>query len=436
MTFNKVLNKVLKNISVSRDEEVELKKIAAGVVKKIPGARVGGSLAKATLIKKDVQDIDIFVVFKSEAETKKLGELLRKKGFSGRVLHGSRDYFQIKKGKVLLEIIPVVKVRKKENVENVTDFSLSHVSYVREKLRSQISNNKPAHPTQSRKFVNSKSFATSKSLASEIKLAKVFCYAGDCYGAESYISGFSGYALELLVIYFGGFVKFLKGIQKKTHPPTQIVFIDIEKDFKSEREALQEINSSKLQAPVLLVDPTYKYRNVCAGLSKETFEKFIKTAKQFLKNPSEKFFEKKAFDAGKFKSGVTRPPTRERFIAINLKTNRQEGDIAGTKMKKFFNFLIKSLRRKGQEVVASHFVYSGEGQSAEGYLGVKEKNVIEVEGPPVLDKKSAGGFRKSRGKIFKKKGHWWAEEKVTIKKIFQKAILNAGEMGISNFDWS
>ena len=450
MNVNSVLKKVLKDISVSRDEEAGLKKIAIGVVKKIPGAQIGGSLAKATLIKKDVQDIDIFVVFNSEEETKKLGEILRKKGFSGRVLHGSRDYFQIKRGKVLLEIIPVVKVRKKENVENITDFSLSHVSYVKKKLCSRFSfddnKNPPTHPKLVKRKSPGRSDKSSCFLADEIKLAKVFCFAADCYGAESYISGFSGYALELLVIYFGGFVKFLKGIQKKG-------FVDIEKDFKSEREALQEINASKLQAPVLLVDPTYKYRNVCAGLSRETFEKFLGIAKKFLKKPSKSFFEKKEFNLDSFKkrtqkgahptraqvSGnnkkLSQPKRSPTLIKLVLKTNRQEGDIAGTKMKKFFNFLISELKRKRQEVVASHFEYSGEGQSAEGYLGVRESKVMEVEGPPVLDKKSVVGFRKSRGKIFKKKGHYWAKESVSVEKVFKRALRVAGEMGISDFSW-
>ena len=45
-----------------------------------------------------------------------------------------------------------------------------------------------------------------------IRIAKAFCHANNSYGAESYINGFSGYALELLVYYYGSFLKFIKGI--------------------------------------------------------------------------------------------------------------------------------------------------------------------------------------------------------------------------------
>ena len=48
----------------------------------------------------------------------------------------------------------------------------------------------------------------------EIRLAKAFCHANGCYGAESYIKGFSGYALELLVYHYGSFQKFVKAITK------------------------------------------------------------------------------------------------------------------------------------------------------------------------------------------------------------------------------
>ncbi len=398
MTINSVLNEVLEQISVSKKEEAMLKKTADIFCKKIPNSTLGGSLAKGTMIKKRMQDVDIFVVFDNEEGTRKLEEILRKKNLKLKKLHGSRDYFQIKSSDVLVEIVPVVKVKKAEDVQNVTDFSLSHVSYVRRKLQKN------------------------KKLHDEIKLAKVFCYANDCYGAESYISGFSGYALELLIIYFGSFVKFLRGIQKKK-------FVDIEKNFKNEWETRNEINTSKLQSPLVVVDPTYKYRNVCAGLSEETFSRFLSSAKGFLKKPSYDFFEKKDFDVERFKK------KKGKFIELKFETNRQGGDIAGTKMKKFFKFLIKELERKKQKVAASEFVYFGEGSEAKAFLRVREKKVIDVRGPSLSDKKAVGAFKKVRRKIYKKAGFAWAKEKIDIENVFKKSMMIAGEMGISNFLW-
>ena len=54
----------------------------------------------------------------------------------------------------------------------------------------------------------------SKKILDEIKIAKAFCHANNCYGAESYINGFSGYGLELLVYYYGGFLRFIKAVSK------------------------------------------------------------------------------------------------------------------------------------------------------------------------------------------------------------------------------
>jgi len=58
-----------------------------------------------------------------------------------------------------------------------------------------------------------------KKILDEIRIAKAFCYANNCYGAESYISGFSGYALELLVYHYKSFLKFIKSMVKLPNSP-------------------------------------------------------------------------------------------------------------------------------------------------------------------------------------------------------------------------
>lgn len=391
----KILKNVLEKICLSKSEEVELKGEVKTFIKDVGRVNffIGGSFAKGTMVKKDKQDIDVFVVFDGEDDTRKLGKLLKK--FKPRVKHGSRDYFQIKRNGVIFEIIPVVDFKKKVDVKNITDFSLSHVKYIKKKLRN-------------------------KKISDGIKLAKVFCFANNFYGAESYINGFSGYALELLVIYFGGFEKFLKGIQKKK-------YIDIEKGFKNEKEARREINTSKLQSPILLVDPTYKYRNAGAGLSEETFQNFLDVARGFLKSPLESFFEKKEFDESWFRLSCKKKKLK--FIKLNLKTDRQEGDIAGTKMKKFFRFIIFQLERKEQKVLMSEFIYSGSGQKAVGYFGVKEKNIIEIKGPPVSNVSASSAFKNSRKFLLRKNGFWVAKEKIRIDDIFEFVKKFSKEMG-------
>jgi tRNA nucleotidyltransferase (CCA-adding enzyme) len=399
MSVKSVLSEELGRISLSRGEVLELEKLAKGFIASLKAgglkAFVGGSLAKGTLVKKDKQDIDIFVVFDYSEDVGKLEGVLKKMKLPGKLkrVHGSRDYFQIDCGEVLLEVIPVVKNKDPELAENVTDVSLSHVKYVVGEIKKN------------------------PGLADEIKLAKAFCYANRVYGAESYVKGFSGYSLEVLVIYYGSFLKFLKNVGKRR-------VVDPLKYFRSEREVLSEINASKLGSPVVLVDPTYKYRNVCAGLGSESFEKFKKIASDFLKKPSLDYFELKEIDV----EGMRK--AKGRFVEVDLSTDRQEGDIAGTKMKKLFDFFVRELGRKGQVVLRREFDYSGVGQKAKGYLVVKEVKEIEVRGPSVGLEGSVRSFRKANGKkVFRKGKYWFVRRKISVEDVFELVKKVEGEMG-------
>jgi len=211
----------------------------------------------------------------------------------------------------------------------------------------------------------------------------------------------------------------LKGIAK-------VRVVDPLKYFKGERDVLNEINASKLVGPIVVVDPTYKYRNVTAGLGYETFGKFNEIVKSFLKSPSLSFFEKKEIDVASLKK------MRGRFVEIDLSTDRQEGDIAGTKMKKLLDFFARELVRKGQKILAKEFDYSNVGQKAKGYLVVGEKLEIEVRGPSVGLQDAVKAFKKAKGKnVFARKGFWWFKEKVSVESIFEMVKKVSGEMGAS-----
>jgi tRNA nucleotidyltransferase (CCA-adding enzyme) len=404
MGVKDILSSVLDEISLSEDELLKFGEVAKSFISllKTKGidAYVGGSFAKGTVIRtKELQDVDIFVVFDYSEDVLKLANILKKLKLPGKLkrVHGSRDYFQIVCPGVVLELIPVVKNEDPERAENVTDVSLSHVKYIKGEIRKN------------------------KAIADEIRLAKAFCRAQRCYGAESYIRGFSGYSLEVLVIHFGGFVKFLKNIGKKR-------VLDPLKYFKSEREVLMELNSSKLQGPIVLIDPTHKYRNVSAGLGGETFEKFLKVKDDFLKKPSPEFFERKKFDIDNMKSFAKKK--KAKFIELDLFTKRQEGDIAGTKMKKFLDFFASELGRKQQLVLKKDFDYLGIGQKAKGYLIVIESPEIEIRGPHAKMNEASEAFKKAKGKeAYEKKGYLWFKEKTNINKIFKEVSKVEMEMG-------
>jgi len=52
---------------------------------------------------------------------------------------------------------------------------------------------------------------------------------------------------------------------------------------------LKNLNQSKVQGPLIVVDPIDQDRNASSGISSEKFHQFIGVARDFLKSPSEDF---------------------------------------------------------------------------------------------------------------------------------------------------
>ncbi|MEK6880918.1 MAG: hypothetical protein AABY22_14960 [Nanoarchaeota archaeon] len=368
------INNNLKEVVLKIKNEIKKTKIKAEVF-------IGGSFAKGTIIKKDKYEIDLFLRFDKKYR-EKLSEIteqiLKKIRLEYKKLHGSRDYFQINtENNILIEIIPVVKISRPKEAENITDLSYFHVNYVKKHLNKKI--------------------------IDEIKLAKTFTHAQNCYGAESYIKGFSGYALELLMVHYKSFEKFLHACMKTKEK----IFIFNKKDFKNKQEILLNLNQSKLESPIVLIDPTFKERNVLAALSQETFEKFKTAGKKFLKNPSEKFFEQVRKDFNKIIEKAKK--NKKEFIRVKIETDKQEGDVAGSKLLKFYNFLLKETE-KYFKIKSCDFIYN-EDKTAEFYIVIEKNKDILIRGPPLKLEKHVLDFRKKHKNAIVKKGILYSKEK-------------------------
>jgi len=340
---------------------------------------VGGSFAKNTLIKKGLYDIDVFVRFDEKYKEKDISKLLERALKSTRqkysVIHGSRDYFKIDvDDNFFVELIPVIKVRNPKEAGNITDLSYFHVNYIEKKLN--------------------------KNMIDDVRLAKAFCHANNCYGAESYINGFSGYALELLIIHYKNFLNFLRAITRIKDRE----IIDIEKLYKNKQELMMNMNSAKMMSPIILIDPTYKERNALAALSKETFEEFQKTCKEFLKKPDAKDFEIKKADFEKIEKNAKK--RKEEFVLLDLETNKQEGDIAGSKLVKFYKHLTEEIK-KLYKISNKGFEYDGQ-KNAKAFFALKNKGEIISNGPSIKDKKNVQKFKKRHKKTFIKNGKIYA----------------------------
>lgn len=436
--INLICNRIVKTLK----ENIKKQKLEAEVF-------VGGSLAKGTLVIKDIYDIDIFVRFDyGKNNDKKISELLgrllkkttsknnterinsmfkdedtgvystvspnpkqipsfrmeyKSEGFGDiKKIHGSRDYYQSVKENILIEIIPVLKIKKPEQAMNVTDLSYFHVSYIMRKI------------------------SKNRNLINEIRLAKNFAYAQNSYGAESYIKGFSGYALELLICHYKTFLNFIKAISDLDLKNKLV--IDDDNLYKN-KNILTEINKSKTTSPIILIDPTFKERNAVSSLSNETLYKFQKVCKNFLKNPSSKFFTRKQVSEN-FKNKDVK--------IITVKTSKQAGDVAGTKSKKFFNFLIFKLKKEFK-IKKYNFDYDDNKNLAFLYLVLSKKKLSIVRGPPVTYIHNLTNFKKAHPKAFIKNGFAYVKlrHNLTFNQWFKqflkkdkKVIMEMGVTGI------
>jgi tRNA nucleotidyltransferase (CCA-adding enzyme) len=360
---------------------------------------IGGSFAKGTLLRKEKYDIDVFVRFdwKYENLSKILKPVLEKMASKGNfrleTVHGSRDYFMMfsPDREVYFEIIPVTKIRRPKEERNVTDLSYFHVPYVRKKI---------------------------KGVEEQVLLSKSFCHAQKVYGAETYVQGFSGYALECLVIHYKSFARMLRELSKVKQGDR--IVVDTERHYKRKHEVFFEMNQNKLNSPVILVDPTYKERNALAALSRMTFEKFQESARAFLKNPSLEFFSEKEIDVVGLKKKAAKK--KAEFLHLKLETDKQPGDIAGTKMKKFSEFLARETG-KYFEVLEHEFDY-GERQESDLYLVAKSKKEIVRIGPPLRMKDHVKAFKREHKKTYEKNGILHAKIKVdfTAKEFVEKFV--------------
>jgi len=384
--MNKILKEVIKNIKPTKKEKQALmKKIDEFLLKLNKGLRnakaiLGGSGAKDTWLK-GAHDADIFVKFnynKYKNKSDELSNILEKhlkKVFPKCIrLHGSRDYFQIKKRNFIFEVIPILDIKKAEQAKNITDISPLHSNWVN-------------------KF---------QKLKDEIRLTKAFCKAQSVYGAESYIQGFSGYICEILTIYYGSFLKLIRAAANWQ----QKVVIDVKRYYKNKTKIFFELNKAKLHAPLIVIDPVQKDRNAAAAISYEKFEKFIKSCQAFLKNPSEKFFEKKDITIEELKKRAK----QNKLILIEVKPLKGKEDVIGSKLLKSFKFIKRKL--KEFEVIDAAWKWD-KVQVLFWYI-VDKKTLPAIElhpGPPIYAERHVEAFKKKYSKVFVKNNGYYTQIK-------------------------
>lgn len=383
-----MFSEIIKRIKPTVEEEKKLQTKVEEILKKInkdEKAVVGGSFAKGTWLS-GTHDIDIFVVFEDEKNiSNKLERILKKNFRKIERIHGSRDYFIVKEEKLNIEFIPVVKIKKAEEAKNVTDVSLLHVDWVKKKLTPK--------------------------LADDVRLAKKFFRAQKVYGAETYIQGFSGYVVEILVIYYGSFLEFLK---HALHWKRGILI-----DPSAHGKEMEKHKGNAL----IVIDPVQASRNAAAAVSEERFNRLVKECRSFVQKPTEKSFEEKSPELKDL----------ERYdLIIEAEPLEGKADVVGTKMVKAFEEIEKRLKEEGFKVKEKDWDWT---KRAYFWLNV-EKKVVEKKykhfGPPLKMKEFVEQFKKKykKMKILEEKGQVYVlkERKYPNVKDALKGIIKEKEV--------
>src|SRR3989338_797246 len=389
-----ILEEVLKGIKPSPKEEREVRKmvnaVLASVRKAVPEATVvlGGSGEKGTRLK-GTQEADIFVKFPFSYANKDISSILGKKlkkKYAIKKLHGSRDYYQIDANRFIFEIIPIITIRNAQESFNITDVSPLHSRWVK----------------KHRQYVD------------EIRLTKQFMKSSRVYGAESYINGFSGYICEVLTIHYLGFAKLVKAMAKWSEPVT----IDTERHYKS-KNIFFELNDAKRSGPLIVIDPVQSNRNAAAAVSREKFNKAIEYSKEFLSNPSKKFFEIRSIEINKVNKDGS-------LFVFTISPLSGKKDVIGCKLLKCFNYISQNLIAHNFSIIFSDWQWENK---AEMYFEVKNDTLPEkevIKGPPERKKDFSRDFRKKHNDVYEENGVLYAVEarKYTKPEDLLSSIVN------------
>jgi tRNA nucleotidyltransferase (CCA-adding enzyme) len=371
MELKSLLKQVIAEIRPSDEDILDgvadfMQKLNSGIAKNKIKAKavIGGSIAKDTYLKGD-HDCDVFVKFAYSYRDEDLSKLLLKiiKRFKPEMVHGSRDYFHVSNG-IKYEIVPVLDIRNPKQAVNVTDMSPLHVTWVKK------------HP----------------GLNDEIRLAKQFCKACGVYGAESYIKGFSGHVLDILVIHYGGFIKLLKASQKWKDKEV----IDPEKYYN--KDALQKLNRSKVDSPIIVIDPVLPERNAAAALSYDKLEIFRKAAAGFLKRKSHRAFEIKE----KTVEDIQKEAGKNKLILLEVTVQKGKEDVVGAKLLKAFQQIMNQLKFYDFNVKKAGWKWDKDTKAMFWYI-LDPRDLFEVMkwvGPPLREKERVENFKNKHKKTF------------------------------------
>lgn len=211
-----------------------------------------GSYARDTWLKGNLE-IDVFLLFPGNVDMEELEKLAIEVGKAVvdeyELRYAAHPYVHGKVLDVEVDIVPCYKLKSLEKIKSAVDRTPFHHEWLKDRIKGK---------------------------ENEVRLLKQFLKAGNLYGAEYKVRGFSGYLCELLIIFYGSFYELVRNARQWSRK----MVIDVLK---------KEIRKGK---QFFVVDPVDVKRNVAANLSLDNLARFVERCRNFVEKPSIEFFVK------------------------------------------------------------------------------------------------------------------------------------------------
>jgi len=225
-----------------------------------------GSIAHDTWLSGD-RDLDVFVLFPSDwsredLEKKALPILIEAASGIGvyELRYAEHPYVRVRFNGVEADIVAGLKLDRPDLAKTAVDRTPFHTLFLEKALTPE--------------------------LRDHVRLLKKFMKSIGVYGAEVKVRGFSGYAVELLIVAYGGFREVLREASE-WRPPVIVNTIG----EKLTRDLIKELKAKYPDSIIYMPDPVDYKRNVTASVNAKSLFTFIIASRCYLRNPSTVFFE-------------------------------------------------------------------------------------------------------------------------------------------------
>jgi len=333
---------------------LELVKKAASKFDGIADVAFGGSYAKATWLKDDV-DVDIFVKIRpdiNESDFEKIGRNLgfqALRSYKPYLRYSQHPYVEAVVDGIRVNVVPCYNVEKGKWI-SAADRSPYHTQFIINYFDDEKRR--------------------------EARLLKKFMKTVGVYGAEIAKNGFSGYVCEVLILKYGSFINVLKAAAEFREK--QVISIE-----KENKDIVSTFNSA-----LIILDPVDQRRNLGTAISHESVGRLILASRRFIARPELRYF------SGNATAKITLQRFDDNIVVIKFRHKKRSQDIIWGQLKSSMKAIVKQLSIHGFKVIRSACATDQEESSAFAFIleSMQLPKLIVKQGPKVFNHSDSKKF--------------------------------------------